>query len=209
MELTAGISLNLGIFNLLPIPILDGGVIMFLLIEGPDAARHQHEHRGTGVPGSICVPRAFCRDGDLQRPDEDYPGVSTTGCPDRFVFLRTNPKAHRAVGVFVFHRILPGGNRRLDFGAHTLASPANLNVGCGSCVSTVLGASCAGIFAGAPVELAVKAPKGSSLVTPFGSALDRAFKLRPHWRTSRKSVSRTTARTFRHLLSRPPRGQSG
>ena len=34
LELTAAISLNLGIFNLLPIPILDGGVIMFLLIEG-------------------------------------------------------------------------------------------------------------------------------------------------------------------------------
>ena len=34
LELTAGISLNLGIFNLLPIPILDGGVILFLLIEG-------------------------------------------------------------------------------------------------------------------------------------------------------------------------------
>jgi regulator of sigma E protease len=34
MELTAGISLNLGIFNLLPIPILDGGVILFLIIEG-------------------------------------------------------------------------------------------------------------------------------------------------------------------------------
>ena len=33
-ELTAAISLNLGIFNLLPIPILDGGVILFLLIEG-------------------------------------------------------------------------------------------------------------------------------------------------------------------------------
>src|SRR3974390_2814996 len=31
--LTAAISLNLGIFNLLPIPILDGGVIMLLLIE--------------------------------------------------------------------------------------------------------------------------------------------------------------------------------
>jgi regulator of sigma E protease len=27
------ISLNLGIFNLLPIPILDGGVILFLLVE--------------------------------------------------------------------------------------------------------------------------------------------------------------------------------
>jgi regulator of sigma E protease len=34
MGLTAAISLNLGIFNLLPIPILDGGVILFLIIEG-------------------------------------------------------------------------------------------------------------------------------------------------------------------------------
>jgi len=34
MSLTAAISLNLGIFNLLPIPILDGGVILFLCIEG-------------------------------------------------------------------------------------------------------------------------------------------------------------------------------
>jgi regulator of sigma E protease len=34
MGLTAGISLNLGIINLLPIPILDGGVILFLFIEG-------------------------------------------------------------------------------------------------------------------------------------------------------------------------------
>jgi regulator of sigma E protease len=34
LELTSAISLNLGIFNLLPIPILDGGVIMLLLVEG-------------------------------------------------------------------------------------------------------------------------------------------------------------------------------
>ena len=33
LSLTAGISLNLGIFNLLPIPILDGGMILLLLIE--------------------------------------------------------------------------------------------------------------------------------------------------------------------------------
>ncbi|MCB1021523.1 MAG: RIP metalloprotease RseP [Bryobacterales bacterium] len=33
IELMAGISLNLGIFNLLPIPILDGGGILLLLIE--------------------------------------------------------------------------------------------------------------------------------------------------------------------------------
>ncbi len=34
LELTAGISLNLGIFNLLPIPIMDGGVILLLFVEG-------------------------------------------------------------------------------------------------------------------------------------------------------------------------------
>ena len=33
LGLTAAISLNLGIFNLLPIPILDGGVILLLFIE--------------------------------------------------------------------------------------------------------------------------------------------------------------------------------
>jgi regulator of sigma E protease len=32
--LAAAISLNLGILNLLPFPILDGGMILFLLIEG-------------------------------------------------------------------------------------------------------------------------------------------------------------------------------
>jgi regulator of sigma E protease len=34
LALTSAISLNLGIFNLLPIPILDGGVIFLLLVEG-------------------------------------------------------------------------------------------------------------------------------------------------------------------------------
>jgi len=34
LEITAAISLNLGIMNLLPIPILDGGVILLLFIEG-------------------------------------------------------------------------------------------------------------------------------------------------------------------------------
>ncbi len=34
LMLTAAISLNLGVFNLLPIPILDGGVIVLLLLEG-------------------------------------------------------------------------------------------------------------------------------------------------------------------------------
>ena len=34
LSLMAAISLNLGIFNLFPIPVLDGGVILMLLIEG-------------------------------------------------------------------------------------------------------------------------------------------------------------------------------
>ena len=34
IALSAAISLNLGIFNLLPIPIMDGGVILLLFIEG-------------------------------------------------------------------------------------------------------------------------------------------------------------------------------
>ena len=34
MQLTSAISLNLGIFNLLPIPIMDGGVILLLALEG-------------------------------------------------------------------------------------------------------------------------------------------------------------------------------
>jgi regulator of sigma E protease len=33
VELMAFISVNLGIFNLLPFPILDGGMILFLIVE--------------------------------------------------------------------------------------------------------------------------------------------------------------------------------
>ena len=34
LQLMAMISLNLGLMNLLPIPILDGGVMLLLLVEG-------------------------------------------------------------------------------------------------------------------------------------------------------------------------------
>ena len=34
IQLSAAVSLNLGVFNLLPIPILDGGVILLLFVEG-------------------------------------------------------------------------------------------------------------------------------------------------------------------------------
>ena len=43
MAWTAIISLQLGILNLLPIPILDGGMILFLLIESV-MRRDMNEH---------------------------------------------------------------------------------------------------------------------------------------------------------------------
>ena len=40
------VSLSLGILNLLPIPILDGGHILMLAIEGAAAARSEPEDQG-------------------------------------------------------------------------------------------------------------------------------------------------------------------
>ncbi len=59
MGLTAAISLNLGIFNLLPIPILDGGVILVPRHRRSDAPRHQHEHQGARLSGRVRVPGLF------------------------------------------------------------------------------------------------------------------------------------------------------
>ena len=44
--LVSFISLQLGIFNLLPIPVLDGGVILLLLVEGTDSARFEFGGQG-------------------------------------------------------------------------------------------------------------------------------------------------------------------
>ena len=70
LELTAAISLNLGILNLLPIPILDGGVILLLAVEGLMG-------RDISLPsknGSIrrrLFSGAVRGDGDLQRPRQN------------------------------------------------------------------------------------------------------------------------------------------
>ncbi len=57
LSLMAMISLNLGIVNLLPIPILDGGIILLLIVEGADAARYQPAHQGADLPDRLCFPR--------------------------------------------------------------------------------------------------------------------------------------------------------
>ena len=75
LELTAVISLNLGIFNLLPIPILDGGVILLLFVESLIRRDISLQDQRTDLPGGICVSGTVCRDGDLQRCGQDAAGV--------------------------------------------------------------------------------------------------------------------------------------
>ena len=62
LELTAVISLNLGLLNLLPIPILDGGHVLMLAIEGVHPSRFEYRLQGAfrsgrlGFPiGDLCV----------------------------------------------------------------------------------------------------------------------------------------------------------
>ena len=52
LRLMAMISINLGIFNLLPIPILDGGMILFLLIESVMRRDINQQLKGARLPRS-------------------------------------------------------------------------------------------------------------------------------------------------------------
>ena len=45
--LMAMVSLNLAVFNLLPIPILDGGLILLLADRDGDASRHEYAGQGS------------------------------------------------------------------------------------------------------------------------------------------------------------------
>ncbi len=71
LELTAGISLNLGIFNLLPIPIMDGGVILLLFVESLIRRDISLQDQRTHLPGGICLPGIVRGHGDLQRRPEN------------------------------------------------------------------------------------------------------------------------------------------
>ena len=75
LSLMAGISLNLGIFNLLPIPILDGGMILMLLDRRPHSQRHQRPHQRADLPDGIRVPGAVRSGRDLQRHHESGTGI--------------------------------------------------------------------------------------------------------------------------------------
>jgi regulator of sigma E protease len=51
--LAGEISLNLGILNLMPFPILDGGLILPAADRERAAPRHQHQREGAHLPGGL------------------------------------------------------------------------------------------------------------------------------------------------------------
>ena len=65
------VSLNLAIFNLLPIPILDGGVILLLLVEMLMRRDLSLQREGNGVQGGLRVPDGNRGLRHLQRSVED------------------------------------------------------------------------------------------------------------------------------------------
>ena len=71
----AMISLNLGIFNLLPIPILDGGDDRVPVYRVVDPPRPQPAGQGTCVSGCVRVPGAVRGGGDLQRHQQAAAGA--------------------------------------------------------------------------------------------------------------------------------------
>ena len=66
-DLAAGISLNLGILNLLPFPILDGGLDSAAADREHHAPRHQHDCEGAHLPGRVCGAGGVLRLHHVQR----------------------------------------------------------------------------------------------------------------------------------------------
>ena len=68
-SLMATISLSLGLLNLMPIPVLDGGHIAILAHGGRGAPRLQHEGEGADAGRRLRAAAHADGDRDLQRPD--------------------------------------------------------------------------------------------------------------------------------------------
>ncbi len=72
-SLMASISLNLGLLNLLPIPILDGGHIFIMALEGIARRDFSVQREGKAAAGRLRRPDDADGDGHLQRPRADLP----------------------------------------------------------------------------------------------------------------------------------------
>ena len=80
-SLMAAVSLNLAIFNLLPIPILDGGVILMLLVEMLMRRDLDLQSEGSRGESRLCVPDGRGGVRDLQRHLEDASaGLKLSSC---------------------------------------------------------------------------------------------------------------------------------
>ena len=64
----AMISLNLGLLNLMPIPVLDGGHVFIMLLEGIARRDFSVRMKGEDAPRRFRRPDDADGDGDLQRP---------------------------------------------------------------------------------------------------------------------------------------------
>ena len=67
-NLMAMISLNLGLLNLMPIPVLDGGHIAIMALEGLAAPRLQRARQGAAAARRLRPAAHADGDGHLQRP---------------------------------------------------------------------------------------------------------------------------------------------
>ena len=67
LSLMAAISLNLGLLNLLPIPILDGGHILIMALEGVARRDFSVQREGEDAAGRLRGPDDADGDGHLQR----------------------------------------------------------------------------------------------------------------------------------------------
>ena len=77
-SLVAMISLNLGLLNLMPVPVLDGGHITILALEGLAAPRLQHEGEREDAARRLRAAADADGHGHLQRPRPACSGCS--GC---------------------------------------------------------------------------------------------------------------------------------
>ena len=88
----AMISLNLGIFNLLPIPILDGGMITFLFIESLMRRDLNQQVKERVYQVAFRLPGVVCGGGDLQRHYEAAArACEELGCARAFAGVLLSP----------------------------------------------------------------------------------------------------------------------
>jgi len=124
------VSLNLAIFNLLPIPILDGGVILMLFVEMVMQRRPQPQREGGRVQGRFCRHYGDCGIRHLQRHLANPAGRLIHGMHCTSIRQSDLPHTSRLVEDVLYHlrshgRLLPASGFA-DLGAFQDAARAKI-----------------------------------------------------------------------------------